>query len=143
MTLTQDEIELLRASFRQLAQAPEQAASLFYGRLFERTPAARAMFPADMDAQGLKMMSTLGLVVSQLHDLAAMTPVVGALARRHVGYGVRPEHYALLAEPLDYMLRQGLGEKCTEAVADAWAKALAGLAAAMIAAAYPPEPAAA
>ncbi len=143
MRLTQDEIDLLRASFRLLAQASAQAAALFYGRLFELAPAARGMFPADMEAQGLKMMSTLGLVVSQLHDLEAMAPVVAALARRHVGYGVKAEHYALLAEPLQYMLRQSLGERCTKEVAAAWAKALAGLSAAMIAAAYPPAPAAA
>jgi nitric oxide dioxygenase len=141
MQLTHDEIDLLRSSFRQLAQAPGQAAALFYDRLFALAPEARRLFPAEMEAQGIKMMSTLGLVVSQLHDLEAMTPVVSALARRHVGYGVRPEHYALIAEPLQYMLHQSLGERCTEEVAAAWAKALAGLSAAMIAAAYPPPPA--
>lgn len=137
MTLSAEEIDLLRASFRQLAQAPVQAAALFYGRLFEIAPAARALFPPDMEAQGLKMMSTLGVVVSQLHDFEATRPVLAALAQRHVGYGVRREHYALLAEPLDFMLRRSLGERCTPAIADAWQKALAALAAAMIAAAYP------
>lgn len=143
MTLTQDEIDLLRASFRLLAQSPAQAAELFYDRLFAIAPEVRPLFPAEMEELGLKMMSTLGLIVSQLHDLDAMVPLVAALARRHVGYGVMPGHYALLAEPLDFMLRQSLGERCTRAVSAAWAKALAGLSAAMIAAAYPPAPAAA
>lgn len=137
MTLTTEEVDLLRTSFRQLSQAPGTAAALFYDRLFQIAPEARAMFPPDMEAQGLKMMSTLGVVVSQLHDLAATRPVLEALARRHVGYGVTPDHYALLAEPLDFMLRQSLGDRCTPELAAAWQKAFAALAAAMIAAAYP------
>lgn len=137
MSLTPEEIDLLRTSFRQIAQAPGTAATLFYDRLFELAPAARAMFPPEMEAQGLKMMSTLGVVVSQLHDLEATRPVLEALARRHVGYGVVPEHYALLGEPLDFMLRQSLGERCTPELAAVWQKAFAALTAAMIAAAYP------
>ena len=139
MQLTADEIDLLRASFRQMATAPGAAASLFYDRLFANVPQARAMFPAEMDAQGAKLMSTLGVVVAQLHALETMQPVLAALARRHVGYGVVPEHYALLFDPLEWMLRQSLGDRCTAEVAAAWRKAFTGLAAAMIAAAYPPE----
>lgn len=141
MRLTDDEIDLLRASFRQLAQAPAQAAQLFYDRLFALAPEVRDLFPRDMEEQGLKMMNTLGLVVSQLHDVEALTPVVAALARRHVGYGVQPAHYDALAAPLDHMLRQMLGPRCTEEVAAAWAKALAAVSAAMIAAHEGPTPA--
>lgn len=139
MQLTNDEIDLLRSSFRQVATAPGAAASLFYDRLFANVPQARAMFPAEMDAQGAKLMSTLGVVVAQLHALDTMQPVLAALARRHVGYGVVPEHYALLFDPLEWMLRQSLGDRCTPEVAAAWRKAFTGLTAAMIAAAYPPE----
>jgi nitric oxide dioxygenase len=138
MQLTPDEFDLLRASFRHVAQAPGQAAALFYDRLFAIAPETRALFPAEMEEQGRKMMNTLGLVVSQLHDLDAMRPVLAALAQRHVAYGARPEHYALLAGPLDYMMSQMLADRYTEAVAAAWQKAFAALAAAMIAAAHPP-----
>lgn len=141
MHLTHDEIDLMRASFRQVATAPGTAAALFYDRLFANVPAARAMFPTDMDAQGAKLMSTLGIVVAQLHALDRMQPMLAALATRHVGYGVVREHYALLFEPLDWMLRQSLGDRCTPAVTAAWMKAFDGLTAAMIAAAYPPGPA--
>ncbi|WP_291298761.1 globin domain-containing protein [Elioraea sp.] len=139
MQLTNDEIDLLRTSFRQVATTPGTAASLFYDRLFANIPAARAMFPSDMDAQGSKLISTLGVVVSQLHALDRMQPMLAALAKRHVGYGVVPDHYALLFEPLDWMLRQSLGDRCTPEVAAAWTKAFTGLTAAMIAAAYPPD----
>lgn len=139
MQLSNDEIDLLRASFRQVAAQPGAAAALFYDRLFATVPETRAMFPAEMDAQGAKLMSTLGIVVAQLHALDRMQPMLAALARRHVGYGVVPDHYALLFEPLAWMLRQSLGDRCTPAVAAAWLKAFTGLTAAMIAAAYPPE----
>ncbi len=137
MRLSQDEIDLMRASFRQVAATPAAAATLFYERLFAMAPEARAMFPSDMEAQGAKLMSTLGIIVSQLHDLAGMQPVLGALARRHVGYGVRPEHYDLIAEPLDWMLAQTLCDRYTPELAAVWRKAIGGLCTSMIAAAYP------
>ncbi|WP_144187081.1 globin domain-containing protein [Elioraea rosea] len=139
MRLSQDEIDLMRASFRQVATAPAVAATLFYDRLFAIAPEARPMFPPDMEAQGAKLISTLGIVVSQLHDMAGMQPVLAALAKRHVGYGVRPEHYALLAGPLEWMLARSLGERYTPELAAVWRKSFAGLTEAMITAAYPAE----
>jgi hemoglobin-like flavoprotein len=129
--LTEDEFDLVRASFREIAPAGAEAAAMFYDRLFVLAPRLRAIFPADLDAQCAKLMTMLGVVVAQLHRLEALRALVGDMARRHHGYGARPEHYALVGEALLWMLERRLGEAFTPAHRAAWTRAYAALAAAM------------
>jgi nitric oxide dioxygenase len=135
MDLSDEELDVVRSSFREIAIDPRASAGLFYDRLFELEPELRRMFPPDMEQQGAKMMSMLGAIVARIHDHAALLPMVGDLARRHAGYGALPAHYARVGEALLWTLEQRLGARCTEGVRDAWRKAYAGLAAAMTAAA--------
>jgi len=97
------QIKLVQDSFAKVAPISEQAAVLFYGRLFEVAPSVRAMFPDDMKEQRKKLMATLAVVVGGLSNLEAVLPAASALAKRHVNYGAKAEHYpvvggALLAE---------------------------------------------
>ena len=50
-------------------------------------------------------------------------PAVKQLAQRHVGYGVKDEHYATVGEALIWTLEQGLGEDFTPDVREAWTEA--------------------
>jgi hemoglobin-like flavoprotein len=136
--LVADDIDLLRASFAQLAPREREAAAIFYDRLFEVAPPLRRMFAGDMELQGAKMMSMLGAIVARIHDLEALAPMVEDLARRHVQYGVRPEHYAVLGQALLWMLGTALGPRFTPEIETAWARAYAALAQVMQQAAYPP-----
>ena len=94
------------------------------------------MFHGDMSEQGAKLMKTLGAVVNGLRDLDAIIPVAETLARAHVGYGVRAEHYAPVGAALLDTLEKGLGDTFTPETKDAWAAAYGTLSGAMIAAAY-------
>ena len=49
-----------------------------------------------------------------------MVPAVRQLGARHANYGVRDEHYATVGSALLWTLEQGLGDKFTPAVHDAW-----------------------
>jgi nitric oxide dioxygenase len=131
-TLSSDELDLVRGSFRDLAPTAMETAALFYDRLFAVHPGLRPHFPAELDGQCAKLMSMLGAVVAQLHDLPALRPMLGDLARRHVGYGARPEHYAPVGEALLWTFARRLGEGFTPAHEAAWRKAYAALAAAML-----------
>jgi hemoglobin-like flavoprotein len=135
--MTPQQIAQIRASFAKVAQIGDQAAALFYARLFETAPEVRALFTGDMEAQGRKLMAAIATVVDGLDDIGAIAPAIGDLAKRHVGYGVRPEHYALVGAALSWTLEQGLGEDFTPAVRAAWASAYGALSQIMIAAAYP------
>lgn len=137
MRISDEEADLIRASFRALNVDPPRAAEAFYRHLFEIDPASRDLFVADMARQGVKMMSTLGVVVAQIQAWELLAETVEDLAIRHLAYGVRPEHYASVAAALQAMFEERLHDAYTPATAAAWAKAYAGLSSAMIAAAYP------
>jgi hemoglobin-like flavoprotein len=135
--MTPQQVAQVQASFKKVAPIADQAAALFYGRLFETAPEVRALFTGDLKAQGRKLMTTIATVVNGLDDLDAIAPAVCDLAKRHVAYGVRPEHYAPVGAALLWTVEQGLGGDFTPAVSAAWAAAYAALSDMMIAAAYP------
>jgi nitric oxide dioxygenase len=130
------QINLVQESFAKVAPISEQAATLFYDRLFEVAPAVKVMFPADMKEQRKKLMATLAVVVNGLSHLESVLPTASALAKRHVSYGARPEHYPVVGGALLWTLEKGLGEAWTADVADAWTAAYGTLSGYMISEAY-------
>jgi hemoglobin-like flavoprotein len=66
-------------------------------------------------------MDTLALAVGMLRDMPTLVITLEGLARRHVGYGVKDEHYDKVGEALLWTLEKGLGDAFTAQVRDAWA----------------------
>jgi hemoglobin-like flavoprotein len=135
-TMTPDQVKLVQQSFAKVAPISETAAVLFYDRLFEIAPQVRAMFPADMTEQRKKLMAMLAAVVSGLANLESILPAASALAKRHVAYGARAEHYPVVGSALLWTLEKGLGEAWTPELAAAWTAAYGTLSGFMIAEAY-------
>lgn len=133
--LTDRQIELVQTTFADVQPIADQAAALFYGRLFELAPDVRSLFADDLTEQGRKLMGTLAVAANGLSDLDALVPVVQGLGERHAGYGALPEHFPVVGEALLWTLEQGLGDAFTEQVAAAWDAAYALLSGVMIAAA--------
>src|ERR1700722_17779877 len=98
--MTPEQVILVQQSFAQVAPIADQAAAIFYDRLFEIAPAVKPLFPSDMAEQRRKLMATLAAVVGGLGDIESILPTASALARRHVGYGVKPEHYQSVGNAL-------------------------------------------
>ncbi len=118
--MTPKQVKLVQQSFEQVLPIADQAADLFYDRLFQLEPALRSMFPDDMSEQKRKLMDMLGAAIANLHQVETMLPTLKDLGRRHVGYGTQPEHYDLVGEALLWTLEQGLGAAFTPAVKEAW-----------------------
>ena len=130
------QIKLVQESFAKVAPISEQAAVIFYDRLFELAPQVRAMFPNDMTEQRKKLMATLAVVVNGLANLETVLPAASALAKRHVAYGARPAHYPVVGGALLWTLEKGLGEAWTPDIAAAWTAAYGILSGYMISEAY-------
>jgi nitric oxide dioxygenase len=130
------QIKLVQDSFAKVAPISEQAAVLFYDRLFEVAPSVRAMFPDDMKEQRKKLMATLAVVVGGLTNLEAVLPAASALAKRHVSYGAKAEHYPVVGAALLWTLEKGLGDAWTPEVSEAWIAAYGTLSGYMIEEAY-------
>jgi len=127
---------LVQETFAKVVPIADQAAALFYGRLFETAPALRALFNTDMQAQGRKLMQMIGTCVSKLDALDQLVPAVKELGRKHVAYGVSDADYAAVGAALLWTLEQGLGPAFTTEVREAWTDVYQTLASTMIAGAY-------
>jgi nitric oxide dioxygenase len=134
--MTPDQVTLVQQSFAKVAPISEAAAVIFYDRLFEVAPSVKPMFPADITEQRKKLMATLAVVVGGLGNLESVLPAASALAKRHVGYGAKAEHYPVVGGALLWTLEKGLGESWTPEVKDAWTAAYGTLSGFMIAEAY-------
>jgi nitric oxide dioxygenase len=75
-------------------------------------------------------------VVNGLTDLPAILPAASALAKRHVAYGAKPDHYPVVGAALLWTLEKGLGSAWTPEVASAWTAAYGTLSGFMISEAY-------
>jgi hemoglobin-like flavoprotein len=112
---------LVQNSFVDIATIADDAAVLFYQRLFELDPSLRHMFRGDMAEQRKKLMQMITAAVKGLDRLEQLVPVVQDLGRRHAGYGVEERHYETVGEALLWTLEMGLGRAFTPEVRDAWA----------------------
>ena len=124
----------MQQTFAQVVPVADKAAETFYDRLFD--PAVKPLFRGDMTEQRDKLMATLAVVVRGLSDLPSVLPAASALAKRHVDYGAKPEHYPVVGEALLWTLARALGPRWTPEVASAWTAAYTTLSNFMIEAAY-------
>jgi len=118
--MTPEQIEMVQTTFKKIAPIQEQAAELFYNKLFELDPSLKNLFKGDIKEQGKKLMAMIGTAVAGLKDLARIVPAVEALGERHEGYGVKDSDYETVAEALLWTLEQGLGADFTSDVKEAW-----------------------
>ena len=115
-----NQIALVKISWDKVVPISETAAELFYGKLFELDPELKALFSSDMKEQGRKLMKMIGTAVNALDRLDQVVPAVEDLGRRHIDYGVKDKDYDTVGAALLWTLEQGLGDRYTPAVAEAW-----------------------
>lgn len=129
--MTPQQIALVQSTWSKVVPIQDQAARLFYDKLFEMDPSLRPLFKGDMVEQGRKLMAMINTAVNGLTRLNEIVPAVQALGRRHVGYGVKEAHYETVGAALLWTLEQGLGPSFTPEVRQAWATAYGLLAGVM------------
>ncbi len=135
--MTPQQISLVQTSFARVAPIADQAAAQFYERLFATTPEVEPLFRGDMKVQGAMLMAALKTVVVGLDRVDAIAPIARDLAKRHLAYGVKREHYVAVGAALLWTLERGLGTAFTSDIAAAWGAAYDALSGLMTEAAYP------
>ena len=131
--MTPHQQNLIKESFGMVAPIADQAAIIFYDRLFELDPSLERLFShTDMAAQRKNLMQTLTVVVKSIDKLEAIVPAVEALGRRHAGYGVEPAMFATVGQALIDTLAVGLGDAFTNETRNAWVDAYGILSSVMI-----------
>jgi hemoglobin-like flavoprotein len=118
--MSPDTVTHVQASWEKVKPISDQAAQLFYGRLFEVYPEVQPMFKGDMQAQGRKLMAMINTAVNALNNLDAVVQPVKDMGARHAGYGVSEGDYDKVADALLWTLEKGLGDDFTPEVKGAW-----------------------
>ena len=118
--MTNEQINLVKASFSKIKPVAEEAAVLFYAKLFDLDPDLRQLFKGGIREQGLKLMQMLELAVSSLDRIDELVPAVRALGARHAGYGVQERHYETVGAALLWMLEKALRADFNLEIKAAW-----------------------
>ena len=129
------QVDLVQTSFAQVQPIAALASELFYARLFDLDPDLKPLFHGDLGEQGHKLMTLLGVAVTNLNRPEVVRPALWRLGQRHAGYGVSEAHYEPVGAALLWTLEQGLGAAFTAEVRQAWSVVYAEVAATMKAAA--------
>lgn len=118
--MTPEQKNLVQSTFAAVVPIADTAAKLFYSKLFELDPELKSLFKGDMEEQGRKLMKIIGTAVNGLDKLDEIVPVVEDLGKRHVDYGVKDKDYNTVGTALLWTLQQGLDNKFTPEVEEAW-----------------------
>ena len=134
----------LRRSFELIAPRADRFADRFYEKLFADFPDVRPLFGrTELAEQRRMLIQMLTVVMRSLEQPAMLSRILGELGARHVGYGVREEHYPLVARTMMAVLREFAGEAWTEEFNTAWTEALYAVAGLMLEGAKGRQPVAA
>lgn len=119
--MTPEQAVLVKTSWAKVTPIADDAAAMFYNKLFELDPSVKPLFRGDMREQGAKLMKMITVAVNALDRLETIVPAVQDLGRRHVAYGVKDAHYDCVGTALLWTLEQGLADDFTPEVKEAWA----------------------
>jgi nitric oxide dioxygenase len=120
--MTHKQIQLIQESWLSIAALdPVMVGDTFYLKLFELCPEVRPMFQRNLPEQSKKLLYMLHYIIVRLDRFDDLAGELQSLARRHVRYGVKEEHYAVVGAALLWALGQALGERWNKETESAWA----------------------
>jgi hemoglobin-like flavoprotein len=121
MSMTQQQVVTVQKTWKLFRGVkPDFIADVFYSKLFADKPSLKKMFKHPIEAQYKKLVDMVNMLVGRLHHLDEITSDLRQLATRHVGYGVKEEHYQMVCDALLWTLEHGLGSDWNEDVKQAW-----------------------
>jgi class 3 adenylate cyclase/hemoglobin-like flavoprotein len=116
-----DAVFVVQSTFARVIPKADIFAQIFYEHLFRLDPSLYPMFATtDFAKQRRMLLNMIGVTVQGLDRFAEMVPMLRNLGERHVGYGVRPEHYDTAGHALLLALESGLCKDFTKDVHQAW-----------------------
>ncbi len=132
MSLTENQISLVRGSFALLRDQIEPRSLGLYSKLFRYDPALRKLFKGDIGDQAMHYMTALGVIVDNLDDDDVLMDRYISLAEQHAMTGIGRADFETMGAALIETLRDNLAEAFTEEVEEAWNAAYQDLAGEMM-----------
>jgi hemoglobin-like flavoprotein len=117
-------VDLLLSTFLKIEPQSEEFATTFYQVLFERYPNVQPLFSVtNMQQQKIKLVQSLQLVITNVHNTEALNDILRALGARHVEYGAVLTDYPAIGDALLKALEKHLGKDWNADVLQTWSAA--------------------
>ena len=116
-------------SFARVSANKDDAANLFYARLFTTAPQLRSLFHGDREEQKQKLVASLAQIVDFYR---VGTDPERYLGREQPGSGVQQAHFHAVGDALIFTLAQILGEDFTPEIRSAWITAYSEVSSSML-----------
>lgn len=120
MSLTPNQLNLIRQSFDELKKDPTRRSVEMYEAFFARVPEAREMFREDIEGQGMRFMTTLSMIIDHLHQPDGMAARLEELGRAHKAMGVKADQFEPMGQAMVDTLSGALGDGFTPQMRAAW-----------------------
>jgi hemoglobin-like flavoprotein len=120
--ITPAQVQAVQSTFRALQPSMNAISTTFFERLFEVAPDVQSLFKTDLDIQAEIFTTMLTVVIDGLDRLETIPHILHYLGKRHAGYGVHSEHYALAGSIFLTVLQNAAGESFSPEAKAAWAQ---------------------
>lgn len=135
MTLSHEQVELIKATVPVLQAHGKDITTLFYSNILEEHPSLHNIFNhanQENNHQAQALAGALYAYATHIDDLGVLSPTVEKICQKHVSLYIQPEHYAIVGEGLLRAMATVLGAALTPTILDAWTAAYWQLANIMI-----------
>jgi hemoglobin-like flavoprotein len=126
MSLTPDQVKLIKATVPVLKEHGTAITSHFYGLLLKENPSLNGIFNQSNQKTGHQagaLAGSLYAYASHIDDLGVLSPAVEKICHKHASMYVQPEHYDVVGTYLLRAMGDVLGEALTPEILEAWGQA--------------------
>lgn len=131
--MTESTITIVKSTAPIIKSKGSEITSTMYQLLFEKYPAAKALFKDAQPTQQQKLADAIYAYSANIDRLENLAGGINDMALSHVRTKILPEHYPWVRESLMEAIRCVLGDAATEEIVNAWTEAYDFLAGVLIA----------
>ncbi|KAK1961279.1 globin [Colletotrichum sublineola] len=130
MSLTQDQINIVKSTAPVLKVHGETITTLFYKDMIDTHPELKNVFSLRNQASGEQPRALAQSIIAYatyIDDLPKLKAAVERIAHKHASLYIRPEQYDIVGTHLMKAIGEVLGDALTPEIAEAWTAAYAQL----------------
>lgn len=123
MSLTQEQIDIVKSTVPILKVHGETITTTFYRNVLNAHPELRNIFSLRSQQTGAQQSALAKAVfayASYIDDLPRLTHAVERIAHKHASLFIQPEHYPIVGKYLVAAFAEVLGDALTDEVTQAW-----------------------
>lgn len=126
MSLTPDQVKLIKATVPVLKEHGTTITTRFYETLLKENPSLNGIFNQTNQKNGHQagaLAGSLYAYASHIDDLGVLSPAVEKICHKHASMYVQPEHYDVVGTYLLRAMGDVLGAALTPELLEAWGQA--------------------